>query len=79
MKEATTFPESCADFAVDHMECALMKKDYAYQIAESLAGKDAVAKVFPKYKDSKQKALDLIEIYKNNAAGGKLKKDTFWG
>ena len=39
--------------------------------AELLAGKDAVEKTFPYYDEKKQKALELIEIYKNNVAGGK--------
>lgn len=80
MKEADKFPESCADVAVNHMECAVLKRDYAYSTAQNLAGKAATDRVFPKYEESKKKALDLIELYKNNAAGGKLNKDTpFWG
>jgi hypothetical protein len=79
MKEAESFPEPCVDLAVNHMECAVLKRDYAYQISQNLAGKDDCEKVFPKYEENKKKALDLIELYKNNAAGGKLNKDAFWG
>ena len=77
--ETSIFPESCVDLAVNHMECAVAKRDIAYQTATQLAGKDSVEKVFPKYEENKKKALDLIELYKNNAAGGKLSKDVFWG
>lgn len=61
------------------MECAVAKREYAYETAVQLAGKDAVDKVLPKYEESMQKAAELIALYKDNAAGGKLKKDVFWG
>jgi hypothetical protein len=51
----------------------------AYRLAQKLAGKDATEKVLPYYEDNQKKAMDLIELYKSNVAGGKLKKDVFWG
>ncbi|KAL3945738.1 MAG: hypothetical protein SGBAC_000125 [Bacillariaceae sp.] len=79
ISEATAFPEPCVDLAVNHMECSIAKRENAMKIAEKLAGKAAVEKVFPKYEENKQKALDLIAMYKGNAAGGNLNKDVFWG
>jgi hypothetical protein len=64
---------------VNHMECSVKKRDYAYQIAQNLTGKETCDKVFPKYEENKNKALDLIALYKDNVEGGKLKKDIFWG
>jgi hypothetical protein len=61
------------------MECTVVKRDNAFKIAEKLAGKEACEKVFPKYEENKKNALALIDMYKQNAAGGKLKKDVFWG
>ena len=79
ISEATKFPEPCVDLAVSHMECSIAKRENAMKIAEKLAGKAAVEKVFPQYEENKKKALDLISMYKSNAAGGKLNKDVFWG
>lgn len=73
------FPESCTDFALNQLECAVAKREYAYNTAVQLAGKTAVNKVMPKYEESMQKATELIELYKSNASGEKLKKDVFWG
>lgn len=80
ISEAEKFPEPCIDLAVIHMECTVVKRDNAMKIAEKLAGKAACEKVFPKYEENKKNALDLIAMYKQNAAGGKLNnKDVFWG
>ena len=64
---------------MDHLECAVAKREYAYETAVQLAGKDAVDKVLPKYEESMSRAHELISLYKENAAGGKIKKDVFWG
>jgi hypothetical protein len=61
------------------MECTVAKRDDAMKVAEKLAGKAACGKVFPKYEENKKKALDLIAMYKTNAADGKLNKSVFWG
>lgn len=79
MSEATKFPEACIDVAVNYMECTLAKRDNAMKVAEQLAGKAACEKVFPKYEENKKSALDLIAMYKSNAAGGKSNKSVFWG
>jgi hypothetical protein len=55
------------------------RREYAYETAVELAGKNAVDKVLPNYEESMQKTADLISLYKENAAGGKIKKDVFWG
>ena len=70
-------PESCAELAVDQLQCAVAKREYAYNTAVQLSGKDAVDKVLPKYEESMKKATELIDLYKSNA--GKAKKDVFWG
>jgi hypothetical protein len=73
------FPPACIDLAVAQMECSVAKLEVAIQSAEKLKGKESVKKTFPYYIEQKQKTLDLIEIYKNNLAGGKLNKDdAFW-
>eukprot|EP00428_Durinskia_dybowskii_P025544 CAMPEP_0170247968 /NCGR_PEP_ID=MMETSP0116_2-20130129/23775_1 /TAXON_ID=400756 /ORGANISM="Durinskia baltica, Strain CSIRO CS-38" /LENGTH=94 /DNA_ID=CAMNT_0010498853 /DNA_START=129 /DNA_END=413 /DNA_ORIENTATION=+ len=77
--DAKPFPESCTDVAVNFLECAVAKREYAYETAAHIAGKEEVNKVLPKYEESIQKAKELIALYKDNAAGGKLKKDVFWG
>jgi hypothetical protein len=64
---------------VNQLECAVAKREYAYSTAIQLSGKDAVDKVLPKYEESMKKATELIDLYKSNASGGKLKKDVFWG
>jgi hypothetical protein len=61
------------------MECTVARRDNAMKVAEKLAGKAACVAVFPKYEENKKNALDLIAMYKQNAAGGKLNKDVFWG
>lgn len=73
------FPEECSDVAVSHLECSVAKREYAYETAVQLAGKDAVDKVLPKYEESMSKATELINLYKENSSGGKTKKDVFWG
>jgi DNA-binding sugar fermentation-stimulating protein len=75
----STFPEACTDLGIKHMECLINKRDQAMQVAVKLAGKDKCEKVFPYYEESKKKALDLIQVYKDNLEGGKMKKDVFWG
>eukprot|EP00934_Nitzschia_sp_Nitz4_P000275 Nitzschia sp. Nitz4//scaffold86_size83305//36746//37187//NITZ4_005257-RA/size83305-snap-gene-0.167-mRNA-1//-1//CDS//3329559235//275//frame0 len=77
--ETEKFPESCADVAMSHLECAVAKRAYAYDTAVELAGKDAVDKVLPKYEESMKKATELIALYKENVAGGKVNKEVFWG
>ena len=73
-------PKPCADLTVTFLECAIQKRDAAMKIAEELAGKDGAHKVFPYYEDSRKKALDLIETYKEGVAGSKdLKDNPFWG
>lgn len=67
------------DVAVNFMDCAVAKREFAYETAVQISGKDAVNKVLPKYEETIQKTKDLIALYKDNAAGGKLKKDVFWG
>lgn len=57
----------------------MARREYAYETAVELAGKNAVDKVLPNYEESMQKTADLISLYKENAAGGKIKKDVFWG
>jgi hypothetical protein len=69
----------CADVAVNHLECAVAKREFAYETAVALAGKDAVDSVLPKYEESMKRATELISLYKDNATGGKIKKDVFWG
>jgi len=64
---------------VNHLECAVARREYAYETAVQLAGKDAVDKVLPNYEESMSRASELIAVYKENAAGGKIKKDVFWG
>jgi hypothetical protein len=64
---------------VAHLECAVAKREYAYQTAVELSGKSAVDATLPNYEESMKKAADLIDLYKNNAAGGKSKKEVFWG
>jgi hypothetical protein len=71
------FPVACTDHAVKHMECLINKRDTAYQIAVKLAGKEDTEKVFPYYEDNKKKALDMIKVYKDAAAGEK--SGAFWG
>ena len=61
------------------MECLISKRDTAYQMAVKLAGKEDCEKVLPYYEDNKKKALDMIEVYKNNLAGEKAKNGVFWG
>lgn len=72
------FPEACADLAVTHLECAVAKREFAYETAAQLVGKDAVNQVLPKYEESMKKASELIGVYKENVAGGK-QKEAFWG
>lgn len=69
----------CADVAVNHLECAVAKREFAYETAVELAGKDTVDSVLPKYEESMKRATELISLYKENATGGKIKKDVFWG
>lgn len=64
---------------MNHLECAVARREYAYETAVQLAGKDAVDKVLPNYEESMSRASELIAVYKENAAGGKIKKDVFWG
>ncbi len=64
---------------MNFMECAVAKREYAYETAVQISGPDAVAKVLPKYEESIQKAKELIALYKSNVEEGKLKKDVFWG
>jgi hypothetical protein len=71
-----TFPESCTDVAMNHMECLFNKREQAMQIAVQLAGKEKCDTVFPYYDDSRKKALELLELYKNSR---EEKKDVFWG
>lgn len=59
------------------MECLINKRETAYQTAVKLAGKEACERVFPYYEDNKKKALDMMDVYKHDAAGEK--KDVFWG
>jgi hypothetical protein len=61
------------------MECLFQKREVAYQLAQTLAGKDMTESVLPTYADNQKKALELIEVYETNLAGGKMKKDVFWG
>ena len=49
------------------------------EVAVKLAGQDKCNTVFPYYEDSKKKAIDLLDVYKKNIEGGKMKKDIFWG
>jgi len=77
--EGSPFPVACTDQAVKHMECLINKRDKAYQMAVKLAGKEDCERVFPYYTDNKKKALDMIEVYKNAAAGEKAKNGAFWG
>ncbi|KAL3904324.1 MAG: hypothetical protein SGARI_004975 [Bacillariaceae sp.] len=74
------FPEACADLGMKHMECMLNKREQAMQLATKLAGKEQCEKVFPYYEDSKNKAMELINVYKGSVEGGSsAKKDVFWG
>ena len=57
----------------------MAKREYAYETAAHIAGKEEVNKILPKYEESIEKAKELIALYKSNAAEGKLKKDVFWG
>jgi hypothetical protein len=62
------------------MECAVEKRDKAMTITKKLIGTEATAKAFPYYEEKKQKAVDLIQIYKEHAAGNKATQDgPFWG
>ena len=61
------------------MECLFNKREMAYQMAQKLAGREATEKALPYYKESQKKAMEMIELYKSNVAGDKLKKDVFWG
>lgn len=61
------------------MECLFKKREVAYQLAQSLAGKEVTERVLPTYEDNQKKAMDLIELYKSNLVDGKLQKDVFWG
>ena len=79
MREATSFPEECMDLGVRHMECAVARREFAYQTAQQLAGRDAVDRVLPNYEENRTKAMEHIELYKKNVAGGKWNKDAFWG
>jgi hypothetical protein len=74
---SSPFPAACMNQAVKHMECLINKRETAYQTAVKLAGKEACERVFPYYEDNKKKALDMMEVYKHDAAGEK--KDVFWG
>jgi hypothetical protein len=58
------------------MECLFNKREQAMQIAVQLAGKEKCDTVFPYYDDSRKKALELLELYKNSR---EEKKDVFWG
>ena len=60
------------------MECMLQKREQAFQLAVKLAGKEKVDTVLPYYEESRNKAMELINVYKSSD-GGKAKKDTFWG
>ena len=75
--DSTPFPAACMNQAVTHMECLINKRETAYQTAVKLAGKEACERIFPYYEDNKKKALDMMEVYKHDAAGEK--KDVFWG
>ena len=77
MNGGSSLPDACMDVAVNHMECAVLKRDYAYQVAQNLAGKEAVDRVFPNYEDNKKKALDLIDVYRTSGAA--QTKGSFWG
>lgn len=77
--ETEKFPEACSDLAMNHLECAVAKRAYAYETAVQLAGKDAVDKVLPNYEESMKKATELIGLYKDNVAGGKVNQEAFWG
>jgi hypothetical protein len=61
------------------MECMLQKREEAYQLAVKLAGKEKVDTVLPYYEENRNKAMDLINVYKSNVEGEKPKKDVFWG
>jgi hypothetical protein len=61
------------------MECLINKREQAMQVAVKLAGQEKCDTVFPYYEDSKKKALELIDVYRKNVEGGKMKKDVFWG
>ena len=74
---SSPFPAACMNQAVTHMECLINKRETAYQTAVKLAGKEACERIFPYYEDNKKKALDMMEVYKHDAAGEK--KDVFWG
>ena len=78
MGEAKEFPKACSDAAATHMECTVQRKEFAYETALQLAGKEAVAKVLPDFEERKKKSLELIQVYKKNISGGKT-KDVFWG
>lgn len=69
-------PPKCMEKAAEHLECLITKRETAYQMAVKLAGKEVTEKVFPYYEDNKKKALDLMEIYKKDAAADKNK--VFW-
>jgi len=75
----SSFPETCVDLGIKHMECLVNKREKAMEVAIKLAGKEKCEKVFPYYEDSKDKAMELIDVYKSNVEGGKRKKDAFWG
>lgn len=75
---ASTQSDACTDLGIKHMECMLQKREEAYQLAVKLAGKEKVDTVLPYYEDSRNKAMELINVYKSNE-GGKAKKDVFWG
>ena len=72
-------PEACTDLGMAHMECMLQKREEAYQLAVKLAGKNKVDTVLPYYEESRNKAMELINVYKSTDGGKAAKKDTFWG
>ena len=74
-----TLPAVCSDVAAAQLECIVSKQDKAMDIAKKLAGPEACEKVFPRYEDNKKRAMELLQIYKDHAAGGKLSEDVpFW-
>jgi hypothetical protein len=70
------FPEACSDLGMKHMECLINKREQAMQVAIQLAGKEKCDTVFPYYEDNKKKAMELLQIYKENSSSEK--KGGFW-
>eukprot|EP00525_Craspedostauros_australis_P010356 CAMPEP_0198134620 /NCGR_PEP_ID=MMETSP1442-20131203/60168_1 /TAXON_ID= /ORGANISM="Craspedostauros australis, Strain CCMP3328" /LENGTH=113 /DNA_ID=CAMNT_0043795765 /DNA_START=599 /DNA_END=940 /DNA_ORIENTATION=- len=68
--EDGSFPAACNTAVVEQIECVAKRRESAVAIATSLVGKDKVEKVLPYFEEHKEKTLDLVRIYKENAGKG---------